>query len=260
MKLLNKYGLTSPSIEIVQYSDATRKIVLLAENRFQSPRYAKRFSYFEELFDNFLINEIKDNMFEKVVKLLKEENNEEEINENQNIKAEIISYLESKFEKYLDENSANIESSINSIVNTDFPKLIFKKTKNLFFIQTTTEEEEVGIVFFFVMSNEVAKKRGIDNFIYNDGEIQSIIENICFKNKIKSGSITVYYYIATEKEIINSNFSPILKNSLVNGLVQVTLIPINDYQRNNTKRIISLHLLTEKDSEKNNKQIKIGDY
>lgn len=260
MKLLNKYGLTSPSIEIVQYSDATRKIVLLAENRFQSPRYAKRFSYFEELFDNFLINEIKDNMFEKVVKLLKEENNEEEINENQNIKAEIISYLESKFEKYLDENSANIESSINSIVNTDFPKLIFKKTKNLFFIQTTTEEEEVGIVFFFVMSNEVAKKRGIDNFIYNDGEIQSIIENICFKNKIKNGSITVYYYIATEKEIINSNFSPILKNSLVNGLVQVTLIPINDYQRNNTKRIISLHLLTEKDSEKNNKQIKIGDY
>ena len=83
MKILNKYGLTSPSIEIVQYSDGTKKIVLLAENRFQSPRYAKRFSYFEELFDNFLINEIQNNMHEKITNLLKEENNSEEINNNQ---------------------------------------------------------------------------------------------------------------------------------------------------------------------------------
>lgn len=260
MKILNKFGLTSPSIEIVQYSDGTKKIVLLAENRFQSPRYAKRFSYFEELFDNFLINEIQNNMHEKITNLLKEENNSEEINNNQNIKAEIISYVESKFEKYLDENSSNIESNINDIVNTSFPKLVFKKTKNLFFIQTTTEEEDAGIVFFLVMSNNVAKKRGIDNFIYNDGEIQSIIENICFKNKIKNSSITVYYYIPTEKEIINSNFTSILKTSLINGLVQITLIPINDYQKNNTKRTISLHLLREKDLEKNNKQLTRGDY
>lgn len=260
MKLLVKYGLNSPRVDIVSFSDGTRKIALFAENRFQSPRYAKRFSYFEELFDNFLITEIQNNMYTEVVSILKEENNGQDLDEKVNIKDEIVSYIESKFEKYLDENSVSIESSINNIINTSFPKLTFKKTKNLFFIQTTTDEEDVGIVFFLVMNNEIAKKRGIDNFIYNDSEIQSIIENICYRNKIKNSSVTVYYYIATEREIVNSNFTPILKKSLLNGLMKVTLIPINDYQKNNTKRTISLHLLSEKDIEKNNKQITRGDF
>lgn len=260
MKALNKHGLANPSIEIIKFSDGKRRIALFATNRFQSPRYSKRFSFFEELFDKFLISEIEDGMYEKIVKLLKDENDGKEISETQNIKSEVIGFLETKFEKYLDDNMGLIETNLNSIINTAFPKIVFKKTKNLSFIQTTTDEKDTGVVFFLVMNKEVARKRNIEDFIYNDGELQSIVENLCYKNKITSKSITVYYYIANDREISLSNFTPVLKNSLMNGLVQIALIPINDYQKNNSKRIISLHLLSDKDSKDNKQnQTLIGD-
>lgn len=254
MRILNKYGLTNPSIEIIKFSEGTKRIVLLATNRFQSPRFSKRFSYFEELFDNFLISEIEDGMYEKVANLLKEENDGKEISENQDIKAEVIGFLETKFEKFLEDNITSIEANLNSIINTSFPKLVFKKTKNLYYIQTTKEEQNTGVVFFLVMSREVARKRNIEDFIHNDGEIQSIIENLCYKNKITDGNITVYYYIANNKEISVSNFPPIIKDSLNNGMAQITLIPTNDYKKNILKRVITLHLLSEKDSDRSNKQ------
>lgn len=258
MRILTKYGLTNPTIDIVSFAGGKPRIILTADNSFQSPKFSKRYSFFEELFDEFLAKEVKNDLPVKIKELFKESEGVE-LDKNRDIKREIINYLEVEFEKFLENQSSHIDSSINDVLNTRFPKVVFKKQKYLSLIQLTEEEIEDGFVFFITVSLNTAINRGIENYIYCDSEIQSIIENICYKKKITNSSISVYYYVANEKEIEHSNFTDTNKKALMQGFVQIVLVPTNDYQKAHSKKLVSIHLLQNKDAVNHNKQITRGD-
>ena len=259
MKILNKLGLKNPSIEIIVNSQGQRHISLIATDVFINQKSAKRFSFFQEVFDNFLLERISNNLADDLQKIIKAEMNKDEIPKDTPVKAVVIGSIESDFEMYIENNLISIESNLKKVLDTAFPKITFKKNKIIDFLQATKEEEETGLIFYMVSNEDVAKKRAFDEHIYDETEIHSLIGNICYKNKINAKNITLYYYIATKEEIEKSTFPPRTKEALLNDFIKVTLIPLSEYYKNNSKRIITLHLLNKIDNDnENNQQKKIG--
>ncbi|KAB7891317.1 hypothetical protein [Poseidonibacter ostreae] len=260
MKILTKLGLVNPRIEVVTDNsnipktglnkDAKKnslvpkgqegnvKIILICDNAFSTPRITRRFSYFERVFQDFLVLSAHEGIFDKFKKVLIEEEGEQK--GTQNVKAQLVNFLEMMFVSFLEENENAIQENFDSLSKDSFPKILWKKAKTLNIIQTQESDIQNGFLIFIVIGENVAEKK---KNLHNDKEIQSIIENIAYKNELQTSSLNAYSFVASDADLIRANIPLAIKDKISKGYAKVTLIPTNDYTKANKGKIVYVNKL-----------------
>lgn len=216
--------------------ESNYRISLVCDNAFSTPRITRKFSFFERVFHEFLMVEIENNLFERFKKILAEEDGI--TNASLNIKSQLVNYIEMLFSDYLEKNEKTIKDDLENLSSDNFPKILWKRARNLGIIQVSDDDIKNGFLVFVVMSEEVAKQK---NNIHNDKEIKALIENTAYKHALNVKNINAYCYTASDSDLIKSNMPLPIKQKITDGYIKLTLIPTNDYTKNNFTKVVYLN-------------------
>lgn len=240
MRILKKYGLTSPRIETLKTSINNRGefdylISLVCSNSTAKPRIGKIFSFFEGVFADYIYKEIEEGLYSKFEAYMKEEG---VINLDTDIKAELIIYIEENFENYLSENIKKLDEELKSLISSNaFPELLWRRAKSSTFIQIAEDDKESGYLLFCLIPESISEKK--DGIPY-DKEVQSIAENILYSEKIQAKSVSLYYKTLSESEFITAQISLAIKEKISEGYLVFTLVPTNSYTKSLFKKTVYL--------------------
>jgi len=236
VKFLRKKGLENPRIVCQTVTHAKTGVKkegfkLICDNYTESKILSKKYSFFEQLFDVFLVKEM-DRLFEKLKKIVVQE---EGYSETDNAKDIIYSYLEEEFNEYLKNMEDIIDSELTKKVKMPFD-FKWKKAPHPFMVTIKEEDKENGILLFCLIpsaSKEVIPK--------GSRMIETRAINALYKEQYFNVRPNIYYYYIDDVSIEIVKIHKKIKEHLKKGEAVMYIVPTSKEKKGNAPKVVYLY-------------------
>jgi hypothetical protein len=236
VKFLRKKGLENPRIvcQIVTHAKTGIKkkgFKLVCDNYTESKILSKKYSFFEQLFDVFLVEEM-DRLFEKLKKIVVLE---EGYSETEDAKDIIYSYLEEEFDEYMKSMSAVIDEELEVKVKMPFD-FKWKKVSHPLMITIKEEDRKNGILLYCLIPSAT------ENAILKGSRmIETRAINALYKEKIYNVRPNIYYFHIDDVSIEAIRLHKKIKEHLKKGEAVMYIVPTNEERTNSSPKVVYLY-------------------
>lgn len=236
MKFLRKKGLENPRIVYQIVTNAKTGVKdtgfkLLCDNYTENKMIAKKYSFFEQLFDIFLL-EKKDRLIKRIRNIVLKE---EGYTENDNAKDIIYAYLEEAFNEYLKDAEDIIDRELTEKIKMPFD-FKWKKASYPLMVKMKKEDKENGILLFCLIPS-VSK----DAIPKGSRMIETRAINALYKEQYFDVRPNIYYYYIDDVTIRMIKIHKKIKKHLKGGEAVMYIVPTSTAKKDNTPKVVYLY-------------------
>lgn len=236
MRILRKEGLENPRIECMVVTSTITKVSktqfkLVCDNYTESKLLSKKYSFFEEKFNDYLFFK-KLGLIEELEKAIKKEENENA--EQDTVSNIIISYIEDSFAQYLKDTQEQWKKDLK-IQNAMIFDFKWKKASSPSMLKSTQEDKDNKAIFFCLIPEALS---GLITKGCKGIETRAI--NALFSEKHYDLRPNIYYFYVNNSSLEVAKIHPQIKEHLKNGEAVLYFLPTIE-ENESFKKIVYLY-------------------
>lgn len=236
MKTLIKYGLENPSIKSMNISSIdgereSQEFRLYCDNYTSNNLLAKKFSFFEQLFNSFLIKEF-DNLYKKLEKIIIIEEEREEKEDTADI---ILPTIEEEFEKYLKQNEEIWKKEYQVKMSLPY-NFTWLKASSPTTIIPSAEDMENECLFLCLIPES------LKNIIQRSSkQVETRAINVLYSEKIFNVVPNIYYCYIGDSDLTKRDFHHKVKQHIMSENIVIYIISTNSDDDKQSKQNVYLY-------------------